>query len=69
MHVAQGVVWIRPEEKKALQGASFAKDHDAITNEMLAKNIEDWLERKKKTVRVEILRADLREAPPPGSGR
>ena len=65
LHVAQGVVWVRPEEKKALEGASFAKDKDVITNEMLAKNIEDWLERKKKTVRVEILRADLREAAAP----
>ena len=65
IQVAQGVVWIKPEEKKTLEGMSFAKQKDAITNELLAKNLEDWVEKKKKTVRIEVLRADLREPPPP----
>ena len=65
IQVAQGVVWIRPEQKRAVEGASFAKDRDAITNELLAKKIETWLEGKKKTVQVEVLRADLRGPPPP----
>jgi len=65
LQVAQGVVWIRPEDKKTLEGSSFARDKDAITNELLAKSMEDWLARKKKTVRIEVLRADLREPPPP----
>ena len=65
LQVAQGVVWIRTEEKKTLQGTSFAKDKDAITSELLAKNMEDWLGKKKKTVRIDVLRADLREPPPP----
>ncbi len=65
IQVAQGVVWIRPDEKRAVEGASFAKDRDAITNELLAKKIEAWLEGRKKTVKVEVLRADLRQPPPP----
>ena len=65
IRVAQGVVWIRSEEKKAAEGASFARDRDALANEQLAKNLEQWLERKKKTVRIEVMRADLREPPPP----
>ncbi len=65
LQVAQGVVWIRPEDRKAVEGASFAKEKDAITSELLAKNIQDWLDRKKATVKIEVLRADLRQAPPP----
>ena len=64
-NMATPVVWVRPEDKRAVEGASFAKDRDAITNELLAKKIEAWLESKKKTVRVEVLRADLRGPPPP----
>ena len=65
IQVAQGVVWIRPDEKRAVEGTSFAKDREAITNELLAKKIEAWLEGRKKTVKVEVLRADLRQPPPP----
>jgi hypothetical protein len=65
LHVAQGVVWIRPAEKRALEGSSFAKDRDAILNELLAKKIGEWFESRRQTVRIEVLRADLREPAPP----
>jgi hypothetical protein len=61
----QGVAWIRVEERKTLAGASFAKDRPAIVNDLLQKQYAEWLEKKKETVKIEILRADLREKPKP----
>jgi hypothetical protein len=61
----QGVVWVRIEERKTMEGASFAKDRPAIQQEMQQKAYNDWLEQKKKALRIEILRADLREKPKP----
>ena len=61
----QGVAWIRIDEKKTLEGASFAKDRPAITQELTQKKYAEWVEEKKKTMRIEILRADLREKPKP----
>jgi parvulin-like peptidyl-prolyl isomerase len=63
LQAAQGVAWIRVEERTTVQGASFAKDRDAIIQEMLFKKYTEWVEQKKKTMKVEILRADLREEP------
>jgi len=60
-----GTVWIRPTEKKAMEGHSFEQDRMQIQNELYAKNSEEWVERKKKTIKYEILRADLREAMKP----
>jgi parvulin-like peptidyl-prolyl isomerase len=62
---AQGFAWIQVAERKALVGSSFAKDRPAIVQELAQKSYEKWLEAKKKTVRIEILRADLREKPKP----
>jgi parvulin-like peptidyl-prolyl isomerase len=62
---AQGFAWIKVTGRKTVEGASFAKDKAAITQELLQKKYEDWLDAKKKSMRVEILRADLREKPKP----
>ena len=62
---SQGTVWIRVEEKKAREGASFAKERAAIEQELLVTKYGEWLERRKGTVRIEILRPDLREKPQP----
>ena len=62
---AQGFAWIRIEDRLSAQGASFAKDRPVITQELLQKKYEEWLEGKKKGMRIEILRADLREKPKP----
>jgi len=65
LKTAQGVAWVRTEERKTQQGSSFAKDRPAITQELLTKKYTDWVEAKKKTVKIEILRPDLRENPAP----
>jgi hypothetical protein len=64
IHVATGSAWIRVDERKTVDGATFEADRDEISRELLAKNMEDWLERKKKTVRIEVLREDLKGPPP-----
>ncbi|HEY3216303.1 MAG TPA: peptidyl-prolyl cis-trans isomerase [Candidatus Eisenbacteria bacterium] len=61
----QGVAWVRVEEKKTLPGGSFEKDRSAIAQDLVTKKYNDWVEAKKKASKIEILRADLREAPLP----
>jgi hypothetical protein len=68
IQVAQGVVWVRPQERGRLEGASFTGEKDRIAGELYAANLGDWLERKKKTVKIEILRSDLREVLRPSGG-
>lgn len=65
LETAQGYAWIQVSERKTLEGSSFAKDRPTITQELAQKSYEEWLDRKKKSVRIEILRADLREKPKP----
>jgi parvulin-like peptidyl-prolyl isomerase len=66
IQIAQsGLVWVRPEEKKTVQGASFAKDGPMIKQELTLKNYQAWVDQKRKGMKIEILRADLKQAPPP----
>ncbi len=62
---AQGVAVFRVEERKTAAGHSFAADRASLESELLQKKMDDWVTAKKKTVKVEVLRADLREVPPP----
>lgn len=65
LHTSQGVSWIRVEEHKPKEGTSFAKDKPAIVQELQQKKYDEWLEAKKKSMKIDILRADLREKPKP----
>jgi parvulin-like peptidyl-prolyl isomerase len=65
VRTAQGVAWIRVEQKTTNKAANWARDREAITQEILSKKYDEWLQAKKKTVKIEVLRADLRETPPP----
>ncbi len=60
---AQGVAWIQLDQKTTSAGASFAKDRPGLTLEMATQRYTEWVERKKKAMRIEILRPDLREKP------
>ena len=64
LKIANGLTWIRVEERKTMDGATFEADRDQVSRELLAQNMEDWLERKKKTVRIEVFREDLKGGPP-----
>jgi peptidyl-prolyl cis-trans isomerase D len=59
---AQGRVWIRVQERKEPDAKMFAAAKAPLEGEMLKKSLDDWLEGRKKTMKIEILRRDLREA-------
>ncbi len=64
LRITNGVTWIRVEERKSMDGATYEVDREQVSRELLAQNMEDWLERKKKTVRIEVFREDLKGPPP-----
>ena len=57
---AVGVAWIRTEEKRSTPGADFERDQAAVESELLGQAYSAWLEREKKTMKIEILRPELR---------
>jgi hypothetical protein len=60
-----GVMWARMQDKKPADPAGFAAQREQLKRELEATRMNDWLEAQKKTVKIEVLRADLRE-PKPG---
>jgi parvulin-like peptidyl-prolyl isomerase len=60
VHVAQGRVWLRVEERKSGDPATFTAVAPAIETEMVNKRYAAWVEEKRKTVKVEVLRPDLK---------
>ena len=62
---AQGFAVLRVEEHKTISGHSFAADRAGLEAELLQRRMDEWVTARKKALRVEILRADLREVPPP----
>ena len=57
---ALGVAWIRVGEKRIVPGASFEKDAPALEQELVMKSYADWVDGRRKSMKIEILRADLR---------
>ncbi len=62
---AQGFTVLRLAERKTVAGHSFAADRDALEAEILQRKMDEWVAARKRALRVEILRADLRDIPPP----
>jgi parvulin-like peptidyl-prolyl isomerase len=60
LQVASGVVWLRIEERKTGDEAAYRSAAPQLEAELVKQQYEEWLEAKKKTVRIEILRPDLR---------
>ncbi|MGH7731872.1 MAG: peptidylprolyl isomerase, partial [Candidatus Eiseniibacteriota bacterium] len=60
LQVAAGVVWVRAEEKQSPDPAAFKAASVQIEAELTKKRYDEWIAEKKKTVKIEILRADLR---------
>jgi len=60
-----GVMWAKLEEHKDADPSTLKTQREQISREMLIERTNQWLEDKKKTVKIEILRADLKE-PKPG---
>jgi len=64
LQVAAGVIWIRVEEKKSGDASTFKAASAPLEGELAKKRYDEWVEAKRKTVRIEILRPDLK-APRP----
>lgn len=68
LQVSQGVVWLKVDEKKSADAAAFKAASPLLETELTKKKYDEWVEEKKKSIRIEILRPDLR-GPRPGVPR
>jgi parvulin-like peptidyl-prolyl isomerase len=64
VHTAQGVAWMRAEERRTPGEAAFAAAAAPLEAELVKQRYDAWVEEKKKGVRVEVLRADLKPRRP-----
>ncbi len=64
LQVALGVVWMRIEEKQSGDPDTFQAAATQLEAELTKKKYDEWTEAKRKTVKVEILRPDLRRPRP-----
>lgn len=60
-----GVMWVRMDKRVPADAAAYKTQKDQVQQELVVTRMNDWLEAEKKTVRIEVLRPDLRE-PKPG---
>ncbi|HEY2955568.1 MAG TPA: peptidyl-prolyl cis-trans isomerase [Candidatus Eisenbacteria bacterium] len=60
LQVALGVAWIRVEERKPADPATYKAAAAEIEGEMAKKKYDEWVEEEKKTVKIEVLRPDLK---------
>ena len=63
---AQGRVWVRVESRKTEDAKAFEAAREAIGQELLQRSLDDWFDARKKTLKIEVLRSDLREPTAPG---
>ena len=67
LRTANGVAWIRMEERVTPDATAFDTAAGPLTQELFQKGYNDWLEAKKQAVKIEILRPDLRRPPAPAA--
>ncbi len=60
LEVAPGVAWIRVEERKRGDESAYPAFAAQLANELTHKKYDDWIAEQKRTVRVRILRPDLK---------
>jgi parvulin-like peptidyl-prolyl isomerase len=60
LQIATGVLWAQVEDKKSGDAAAFRQQRQQIADELMRRRMEEWLEQKRKTAKIEILRPDLR---------
>lgn len=59
LQVALGVAWMRVEEKKSGDPAMFKAASAQVEGELTKEKYKAWVEDRKKTAKIEILRPDL----------
>jgi parvulin-like peptidyl-prolyl cis-trans isomerase-like protein/SurA-like protein len=60
LNVAAGVVWIRVDEKKSADASTFKTASVSLEGELAKRRYDEWVEAKRKTVKIDILRPDLK---------
>jgi parvulin-like peptidyl-prolyl isomerase len=60
LQVGSGVAWVRVEEKPGADAASYKAESAQIEAEILKKKYDAWVEEKKKLVKIQVLRPDLK---------
>jgi peptidyl-prolyl cis-trans isomerase D len=68
LQVAAGVVWLRVEDHKSGDAATYKAAAAQIEAEIATKKYNAWVDERKKIIKVEILRPDLRAPRPPVFG-
>lgn len=68
VQVAQGVIWMRVEERIPADPAAFKAAAPQLEAELAKQRYDEWLEARKKAVKIEVLRADLK-GPRPAQNR
>ncbi|HET9327012.1 MAG TPA: peptidyl-prolyl cis-trans isomerase [Candidatus Eisenbacteria bacterium] len=60
LHVALGRAWLRVEERKSGDPATFTATSAQIEADLAKKRYDAWVDEKKKTVKIEVIRPDLK---------
>ena len=60
LQVAQGVLWVLAEERQSGDPAAFKAASPMIEADVMKRKYDEWLADRKKTLRIEVLRSDLR---------
>ncbi len=63
VHTSQGVAWVRFERKQEGDAAEFASAAPQLTEQMMQAKYQAWVESKKRGLKIEVLRPDLRRPP------
>lgn len=62
VHTTQGVVWFEARGRDAADAKAFASAEPALAQELLKRDYDAWVEARKKTLRIEILRPEFKGA-------
>ena len=69
VHTGQGVAWLRLEEKIPADESEFKKAEEQIRQELVTRSYNEWVEARKKGLKIEVIRPDLRSATQPAGSR
>ncbi len=67
LQLTQGVAWFRVDEHNSGDPKGFEAAQTQLTQELMKKNYDQWLDKKKQALRIEVLKPELgvaRVAPP-----
>ncbi|MEQ1832037.1 MAG: peptidyl-prolyl cis-trans isomerase [Candidatus Eisenbacteria bacterium] len=60
VHIAQGVAWFEAQGRDPFDDKAFATASTPLAQELLKKDYDAWIEARKKTLQIEILRPEFK---------